>query len=210
MKKRETMIKTISKDGSKMNEALVKQVELAKVKNHDVLSRGTGIDKSTVSLHLSGKRKISLDHAKKYSEFLKLPLIKVIDDKVAKYRIVRYIDENGIVTAGDENDFDVVICPNEIEAKDEKIIYNKQRQTAYWYNPDINCNNTETIGEYCYIKNSKEALCGVILKKTSRNLYLVKNRHTNKDKTMKIDVCYPISCITFTKFSTSTKIEDSL
>ena len=45
----------------KMNEALIRQIDIAKIKNHDLISKGTGIDKSTVSLHLSSKRRINID-----------------------------------------------------------------------------------------------------------------------------------------------------
>ena len=103
-----------------MNEALIKQVLLARIKNHDLISKGTGIDKSTVSLHLSSKRQISVDHAKLYAKFLKVPLIKVLDDNIVKYRVVRYVDDTGVVIPPTEDDDHLVITPNEISKKESK------------------------------------------------------------------------------------------
>ena len=59
----------------KMNEALIRQIDIAKIKNHDLISKGTGIDKSTVSLHLSSKRRINIEQAYKYAEFIKVHVI---------------------------------------------------------------------------------------------------------------------------------------
>ena len=56
------------------------KIDIAKIKNHDLISKGTGIDKSTVSLHLSSKRRINIEQAYKYADFLKVPVIKVIDE----------------------------------------------------------------------------------------------------------------------------------
>ena len=101
----------------KMNEALIRQIDIAKIKNHDLISKGTGIDKSTVSLHLSSKRRINIEQAYKYADFLKVPVIKVIDENVVKYRVVRYVNDFGEVNPPTEDDF-------EMDAYDEETLAN--------------------------------------------------------------------------------------
>ena len=71
---------------SYMNEALIRQVEIAKRKNKDInnqtISDGTGIHKSTVSEHLSSQKRLSIEQAKSYAKYLDIPLIRVIDDNI--------------------------------------------------------------------------------------------------------------------------------
>ncbi len=204
--------KTISnlKEISKMNEALIKQFKLAKVKNYDVLAKGTGIDKSTISLHLSNKRKISLDHAKQYSDFLNVPLIKIIDDNISKYRVVRYVDDFGKVTAGDEDDDDIIVMPNEIEKTSDKVIYHKEQQMAYWYNPNIDCFKVNIIGKLCYVKSENQSRIGKIVTITKANIVVQDLMNKETYKISKNNKCYPIVSIELLEYSNSVKLENSL
>tara|TARA_A100000171_G_scaffold37292_1_gene36259 strand:+ start:148 stop:771 length:624 start_codon:yes stop_codon:yes gene_type:complete len=204
--------KTISnlKEITKMNEALIKQFKIAKVKNYDVLAKGTGIDKSTISLHLSNKRKISLDHAKLYSDFLNVPLIKIIDDNISKYRVVRYVDDSGKVTPGDEDDDDIVVLPNEIEKTEDKIIYNKEQQMAYWYNPNIDCFQVNILDKLSYVKSENISRIGKIVSITKANIVVQDLITKETYKISKANKCYPIVKIELLEYSNSVKLQNSL
>ena len=194
---------------TKMNEALIKQINLAKVKNHSIIEKATGIDKSTISLHLNSRRPISIEQAKAYAKFLDIPLIKVIDDTVVKYRVVKYSDENGEVSDPTEEDFDVILAPNEISTSSQYCIYDKKRNTVYWYDPKQSCETTETINEYCYIKTDTIDYLGSVINHDKTNIEFL-NIHTNKKIKTKFHKCYPLTGITFCKFATVTKIHNAL
>ena len=196
----------------KMNEALIKQVQLARVKNHELISKGTGIDKSTVSLHLSSKRQISVDHAKLYSKFLKIPLIKVLDDNIVKYRIVRYVDDTGIVFPPSEDDDHIIVTPNSIEKEDLKVIYHIKRDLIYWYTSEQTCKNNDIINHPCYIKSKDKSYLGTVLsinaktrKTTFETLY-----PTHKTHTVKSEIVYPITAQSYLKYTQVIKIDNSL
>ena len=195
-----------------MNEALIKQVQLARVKNHELISKGTGIDKSTVSLHLSSKRQISVDHAKLYSKFLKIPLIKVLDDNIVKYRIVRYVDDTGVVIPPSEDDDHIIVTPNSIEKEDLKVIYHIKRDLIYWYASEQTCKNNDIIKHPCYIKSKDKSYLGIVLsinaktrKTTFETLYPPHTTHT-----VKSDIVYPITAQSYLKYTQAIKIDNSL
>ena len=145
----------------KMNEALIKVINNAKIKNHDLISKGTGIDKSTVSLHLSGKGEINIHHAKKYAKYLDISLLDVLDETTIKYRVVKYVNYKGIVGPPTEEDFHVIVSPNEKRALDRFVIYDKFLNQCYWYSKNINCSNADVVNKYCYIKGvpNKSMIC---------------------------------------------------
>jgi hypothetical protein len=197
----------------KMNEALIKQVILARVKNHDLISKGTGIDKSTVSLHLSSKRQISVDHAKEYAKFLKVPLIKVLDDNIVKYRVVRYVDDSGVVMPPSEDDDHLVIVPNSIEKrKSSKVIYHIDRDLVYWYSSDKNCENFDIINHPCYIKTKDKAYLGIVLSHNPKthNITFADIQPKFKEHKVKATHCYPITSLSYLKYTTAIKIDNSL
>ena len=193
----------------KMNEALIKQINLAKVKNHSIIEKATGIDKSTISLHLNSRRLISIDQAKAYAKFLDVPLIKVIDDTVVKYRVVKYANDTGEVTDPTEEDFDVILAPNEIESTHQYCIYDKKRNTVYWYDPKQSCETHETINQYCYIKTIDKSYLGTVLSHDKTHIEFI-NIHTTKKIKIKFLKCYPLTGITFCNFAKVTKIHNSL
>ena len=196
----------------KMNEALIKQVLLARIKNHDLISKGTGIDKSTVSLHLSSKRQISVDHAKLYAKFLKVPLIKVLDDNIVKYRVVRYVDDSGVVIPPTEDDDHLVITPNEIQKKNLKVIYHLERDLVYWYHPEISCNNSEFINHPCYIKTKDKAYLGIVLSHNPKthSVTFADIQPKYKEHKVKSTICYPITAQFYLKYTSAQKIDNSL
>lgn len=196
----------------KMNESLIRQINLAKVKNHSLIEKGTGIDKSTISLHLNSKRPLSIEHAKAYAKYLEIPLIKILDDTVVKYRVVKYSNDLGEVTNPTEEDFDIILAPNEIESSNQYAIYDKKRNSVYWYTQKISCNNTSVEDRYAYIKTDKVSYLGHIEKYSDKDKHLVDflNVHTGKKMKVKCKLCYPITGITFCDFATATKVENQL
>ena len=196
-----------------MNEALIKQVGLAKKKNPEItnltIAIATGIHRSTVSQHLNSEKKLSIDHAREYSDFLKIPLIKVIDDYTVKYRIVKYLDEFGEVHNPSEEDFDVIVAPNELETSHQYCIYDKERNDVYWYDPKQTCNNSNVLNKYTFIITENKSYLGVVTKFVDKDITFI-NIHTQKTLKEKCNICYPMTGITFCDFATLTKMSNSL
>jgi uncharacterized protein YcfL len=193
----------------KMNEALIKQINLAKVKNHSIIEKATGIDKSTISLHLNSRRPISIEQAKAYAKFLDVALIKVIDDTVVKYRVVKYVDNEGVVSNPSEEDFDVILAPNDVESLNHYAIYDKEQNTVFWYDPDVTCSNSITEKKYCFIKSKEGEFLGYVETYVKNNLTF-RNAHTNKKHTVNCTICYPVVGVTFCDFAQHKKINNSL
>tara|TARA_R100001460_G_scaffold106117_1_gene153378 strand:+ start:147 stop:761 length:615 start_codon:yes stop_codon:yes gene_type:complete len=201
----------------KMNEALIKVINNAKIKNHDLISKGTGIDKSTVSLHLSGKREINIHHAKKYAKYLDISLLDVLDETTIKYRVVKYVNYKGIVGPPTEEDFHVIVSPNEKRALDRFVIYDKFLNQCYWYSKNINCSNADVVNKYCYIKgvpNKSFDMLGTVIEekkiKGKHMIKLINQYQKSKEINMEYSMCYPITAITFLNFSNSIKIDNKL
>lgn len=196
-----------------MNEALIKQVLKAQKNNKDInnlsISQATGIHKSTVSNHLNSEKRLSIEHARSYAEYLKVPLIKVIDDTVVKYRVVKYANDLGEITDPTEEDFDVIITPNEIESSNQYCIYDKKRNNIYWYDPKTSCINVNTIDKYCYIKTPKGDYLGNVVTHNTSTIEFF-NVHTSKIIKMKFHKCYPLTAITFCDFATATRVKNEL
>ncbi len=201
----------------KMNEALIKVINEAKIKNHDLISKGTGIDKSTVSLHLSGKREINVAHAKKYANYLNVSLLDVLDSTVPKYRVVKYVNLKGEILPPTEEDYHVIASPNEKRPLSRYAIYDKSLNQAYWYSKDIDCGNTNILNKFCYIKgipNKTPDMLGTVLEeKKVRGTWTVKlmvQYQMSKIITMQFSKCHPICGITFLDFSDTVKIDNKL
>ncbi len=178
---------------SEMNDNLRKYAQLKGLTKGTglALSKLTGIDKSTVSLHLTGHRKMSLEHAKKYADSLEVPIIKLIDDKSIKYPVVGYVQDDGSVRMRDENEIEVLVTDNHIQSNGNYCLVHKKQQLAYFYNPKISCKNTEIDGDYCYIKTKKGNYLGD-LKPSKKKLETITNRHSMKTIRLVVDVYYPI------------------
>ena len=193
----------------KMNEALIKEINKAKVKNHSIIEKATGIDKSTISLHLNSRRPISIEQARAYAKFLDIPLIKVIDDTVVKYRVVKYVNKEGTVSNPTEWDFDVILAPNEIKKEDQLCIYDKERNSVYWYDPKKSCHEHNVINRYCFIKSVDGEFLGYVKTYKGKDMTYF-NVHMQKIIKTKTEICYPIVAITFLDFAKQTKVENSL
>jgi hypothetical protein len=170
------------------------------------LSKLTGIDKSTVSLHLTGHRKMSIEHAKKYGESLDVPYIKLLDDNIIKYPVVGYVELDGSVRMRKENEIDICIADNDIASSNCYALFQQRQEVVFFYNPKNSCKNTNTINSYCYIKSKKQNLLGSIVKETKKSAE-VYNVHTNKTSRISYDICYPIVSIFYLKHSNLHKIQ---
>ena len=116
------------------NKALINQFEIKGKFSQTDISKLTGIDKSTVSLHLSGSRQISIRHAEKYAKILNVPLHLVLEDKIAEYPITHYINEKKIIIKKSEDIFDVLQSLNELIAlKNCFSITNLKDKKSYIY-----------------------------------------------------------------------------
>ncbi len=191
-----------------MNENLRKYAQLKGLTKGTglALSKLTGIDKSTVSLHLTGHRKMSIEHAKKYGESLDVPYIKLLDDNIIKYPVVGYVELDGSVRMRRENEIDICIADNDIASSNCYALFQQQQEVVFFYNPKNSCKNTNIINSYCYIKSKKQNLLGSIVKETKKSAE-VYNVHTTKTSRISYDVCYPIVSIYYLKHSNLHKIQ---
>ncbi len=173
------------------------------------LSRLSGVDKSTVSAHLTGTKKLSMYHAEKYAQGLEVPVVKILDESVIKYPIVGYVSDQGNVRMRAEHETDICIAENELVSTDCFALYQQLQETIFFYNPKISCKNTDIINSYCYIKTKQQNFLGSIIKETKKycNVY---NVHEAKIKKISYDVCYPIISINYIKHANIYKINNSI
>ena len=201
-----------------MNEALIKIVQEKKRLdtdlNNQVISDRTSIDKSTVSLHLSGKRKINIDDAQSYAKYFNVPLIRILDDKVVKYPIVAYANQLGEVLMRKPNQNEIVICPNLIQSTNCYAIYNDFWKSIHWYeeakSTDV-IDPSNMINDLAYIIGKKGHWIGEIKEynpKTKGITYY--SLHTAKTYKDKLHIAYPILDISKLKYHTMIKIKNIL
>ena len=213
-----------------MNEALIKQVEIAKKNNKDInnqtISDGTGIHKSTVSEHLSSQKRLSIEQAKSYAKYLNVPLIRVIDDSTVKYPIVAYANNIGEVLMRQPHQNEIIVHPNEIRTTGEYGIYNEKWQSIHFYHPDIHSenlkkldqDNTNTainidnmIDDLAYIITKQGQFIGEITK-VNLKTYEIEwySLHTAKTSKATLIKAYPILSVTKTKYALAQKIQQVL
>jgi len=191
----------------KMNKALIRVKKESGIKSNELISDGTGIDTSTVSLHFSGKRQINVEQAKLYADFFKVHIIKILDENITQYPIVAYCNTEGIVRLRNEDEWEVVIAPNDTENDGNYCICQKNSKTIFWYDPKVKLEKKATINIFCYLKNSKENYVGLIAKYLGNSKYKILNYHTLKYFTAKIDICYPITNTSHLDYSKYYKVK---
>jgi len=201
-----------------MNDALIKIVQERKKidsdLNNQVISDHTKIDKSSVSLHLSGKRKINIDDALNYAKYFDVPLIRILDDKVVKYPIVAYGNKEGEVLMRKPNQNEIVVCPNLIQSTNCYAIYNDFWQSIHWYEEDKSTDVIDPstmINDLCYIIGKKGHWIGEIRDynpKTKNITYY--SLHTAKNYKDKLIIAYPILDISKLKYHAMIKIKNIL
>ena len=191
----------------KMNSALIKVKKESGIKSNELIADGTGIDTSTVSLHFSGKRQINVEQAKLYADFFKVHIIKILDDNITQYPIVAYCDSFGIVRLRNEDEWEVVIAPNDTENDGNYCICQKNAKTIFWYDPKIKLEKKEAMNIFCYLKNTKGNYVGLVTRYLGTNKYKILNYHTLKYFTAKIDICYPITNTSHLDYSKYYKVK---
>ena len=209
-------------ENKKHNPELITIKEKSEINNNDIISKGTGIDKSTVSLHFAGKRPINVEQAYRYSHFFEVPIQRILDDNIPKYRIVGYLDQaTGRVKEADKfQNIEIVICENNLIQYDDLAILSKEADMLFWFKPSINSDNVAVtpeekypLGRYCYVeveqKHEKLALIGDI-RKLEKNQVTVFNRHSLKEEKYKLIKAYPINTIDFMEFSDILRTESIL
>tara|TARA_R100001460_G_scaffold8734_6_gene21426 strand:+ start:5967 stop:6551 length:585 start_codon:yes stop_codon:yes gene_type:complete len=173
------------------------------------LSRLSGVDKSTVSAHLTGTKKLSMYHAEKYAQGLEVPVVKILDESVIKYPIVGYVSDLGHVRMRAEHETDICIAENELVSTDCFALYQQLQETIFFYNPKKSCKNTDIINSYCYIKSEQHNFLGTIIKE-NKKYSEVYNVHEAKIKKVAFDICYPIISINYIKHANIYKIKNSI
>jgi hypothetical protein len=191
----------------KMNKALIRVKKDSGIKSNELISSGTGIDTSTVSLHFSGKRQINVEQAKLYADFFKVHIIKILDENITQYPIVAYCTSRGLVRLRNENEWEVVIAPNDTENNGNYCIYQENAKTIFWYNPNIKIEKKDTMNIFCYLKNTKENYIGLVTRYLGKKMYKILNYHTLKYMTKKIDICYPITNTSHLDYSKYHKVK---
>ena len=190
-----------------MNKALIRVKKDSGIKSNELISSGTGIDTSTVSLHFSGKRQINVEQAKLYADFFKVHIIKILDENITQYPIVAYCTSRGLVRLRNENEWEVVIAPNDTENDGNYCIYQENAKTIFWYNPNIKIEKKDTMNIFCYLKNTKENYIGLVTRYLGKKMYKILNYHTLKYMNKKIDICYPITNTSHLDYSKYYKVK---
>tara|TARA_R110000824_G_scaffold67771_1_gene175419 strand:- start:392 stop:988 length:597 start_codon:yes stop_codon:yes gene_type:complete len=191
----------------KMNEALIRVKKESGIKSNEIISDATGIDTSTVSLHFSNKRKINIDQAYLYSDFFKVHVLRIIDPNITQYPLVAYCDSKGLVRLRNEDEWEVVIAPNDTENDGNYCIYQKNAKTIFWYNPKIKLKEKASMNIFCYLKNSHENYVGLVTRYLGNKKYKVLNYHTLKYFSAKFDICYPITNTSHLDYSKYYKVK---
>jgi transcriptional regulator with XRE-family HTH domain len=165
------MNKMLNKDEDReihnLNRAFLNILNEKGITSPKTLSEMTGIDKATISRQMSNKQALSLNNIAKYSEVLKVPKGKFIEEYIPSYWIVGYVDRSdGKVTGRHEEDPQKAIFPNEWTKKDnEKVLYDKGTQHLLRYNLDLNQNTVDhqgLINAYCFVRTKETYMAGSI------------------------------------------------
>lgn len=135
----------------KMNDALmyyVTKANLLKIKDlMEVMPRSLEgkslIDQSTVGLHLTGARRVNMEHAKIYAKILKIHPWRILDDYLCRYPVVGNLDTTtGLVTARGKFQNDYLCCSNDLEyCENTLVVLSKSCKIAYIYDESVYLNN---------------------------------------------------------------------
>lgn len=151
-----------------MNKAFINILNEKGISSPKTLSEMTGIDKATISRQMSNKQALSLNNIAKYSEVLKVPKGKFIEEYVPFYWIVGYINNSiaGLaeVTGRREEDPQKVIFPNHYKKKNfRKILYDTTTDHLIVYDVDVNQKTRSTnsfLNALCFIRTKKDYMSG--------------------------------------------------
>jgi len=168
------MIKIIKNEDDReiliLNRAFLNILNEKGITSPKTLSEMTGIDKATISRQMSNKQALSLNNISKYSEVLKVPKGKFIEEYVPFYWIVGYINNSiaglGEVTGRREEDPQKVIFPNHYRKKDfRKILYDNITDHLIVYDVDVNQKTrpaSSFLNTICFIRTKKDYMSGFV------------------------------------------------
>lgn len=151
-----------------INKSLIQLFKSSKFKNHDELSKATKIDKSTISLHLSGKRAANLTHANIYAKIFNVPLIKIISNEIIKYPIVAYVNLKGEVNPRGEDDNQILISNNQIQKNKHYCILSRDTNEVFFYEKE---SNKKFINSSYYIATNKKNYIARFKNNSFENLF---------------------------------------
>ena len=191
-----------------VNEVLVDRLnQKGFVKNKDIyqllLETHGGespIDITSISMHTSGTRRISLVQARQYAKALKLPLIRVLDDYICKYPVVSNVDSStGIITPRGKFQNDYLVCNNDIEYMfGTLVVLTKSKNCAYLYHEARTLNpqnlNLEEPQRCLFETKDNEFMAHLIdinFDKKEATYILLKPNF--KPKKIKFNKCFPIN-----------------
>tara|TARA_R110002050_G_scaffold268790_1_gene410941 strand:+ start:188 stop:847 length:660 start_codon:yes stop_codon:yes gene_type:complete len=197
-----------------VNEVLVDRLnQKGFVKNKDIyqllLETHGGespIDITSISMHTSGTRRISLVQAKQYAKSLKLPLIRVLDDYICKYPVVSNVNNStGIIKPRDKFQNDYLVCNNDIEyIFGTLVILSASKNVAYLYhdNRTLNSHNLNLEEPQRCVFETKDGeilghLTDIDFDKKEATYILLKPNF--KPKKIKYTKCYPIHEVLYLK-----------
>ncbi len=153
-----------------LNKAFLNILQDKGITSPKTLSEMTGIDKATISRQMSNKQSLSLTNIARYSEVLKVPKGKFIEEYTPFYWIVGHVNypegEKAVVSGRQEEDPQKVIFPNHYEKlEDRKILLDKGTNYLLVYDIDINQKSkglNSFINAYSFVRTSKEHMTGYI------------------------------------------------
>jgi hypothetical protein len=148
-----------------VNQAFLNVLRKLGLESIKEISDITGLDQATVSRHFHKKQPLNFNHIEIYSEKLKVPKGKLVDDEIPAYVVVGYVNtfDGHVESRGDEDAQKVVFHNEYIKEKGTKILYNNVTKHALRYS--TNCNPqkfNEFVGSYSFVRYNKPYLEGLI------------------------------------------------
>ena len=125
------------------------------------------IDQSTVGLHMTGSRRLNLEHAYVYAKILKVHPWRILDDYVCRYPVVgNYNPNTGFVTNRGKFQNDYLVCSNDLQyIPNTLVILSKSCKIAYIYNEGVflnedNFNSAEP--QRCILETKEGEILGFV------------------------------------------------
>jgi len=148
-----------------MNQAFLNVLRKLGLDSIKEISDITGLDQATVSRHFHKKQPLNFNHIEIYSEKLKVPKGKLVDDEVPAYVVVGYVNrfDGHVESRGDEDAQKVVFHNEYIKEKGTKILFDNVTKHALRYSTNSKPQKfNELVGSYSFVRYDKPYLEGLI------------------------------------------------
>ena len=148
-----------------MNQAFLNVLQKLGLDSIKEISDLTGLDQATVSRHYHKKQPLNFNHIEIYSEKLKVPKGKLVDDEIPAYVVVGYINtfDGHVESRGDEDAQKVIFHNEYTKEKGTKILYNNVTKHALRYSTDCKSQKyNEFVGSYSFVRYAKPYLEGLV------------------------------------------------